>query len=314
MRAVAALIALCAATAAVAAGRTPWPEQAVVLIVPAPRGGGTDIFARHLAELVGDDLGQRVIVDNRPRDGGVAGVTRMTKAAPDGYTLGFAWNSPLTAAQLQPDTPYRPQDHRAVMSVGYSSYVLCVRPEFPARTGAEMLEVLRAAPGAYTYGNDGEGGLMRLAAERIFSEAGVQVRGLAFAGATETARNFLAGQVDIYGGSLAAILPHEASGRARCLLLTSADDNAAAPQASGLRALGLEGAETVLWWGLIAPARIPDAVVARLEAAFLKAAAAPAFRNGMAERGAVWRPRGAAETDAMIADEIAAFRRIAAED
>lgn len=290
-----------------AAARIPYPSQAIVVVVPAPRGGGTDVFARELARLVETDLGQRVIVDNRPRDGGLAGIGETVRARPDGYTVAFVWNSPLTVAPLFETAPFARDDYRAVMSIGFSSYVLCARPDFPADDAAGLLARLAERPGAYSYGNDGAGGMMRLAAERIFREVGAEVRGVAFAGATETARNFLAGTVDLYGGSLAAILPYVRSGEAKCLLLTSADDNPALPQASGLGALGLGAVETVLWWGLIAPASMPDAAAARLEDAFLAAARSAAFSEAMAARGATARPRGADATAAMIDAEIAGF-------
>ncbi|TVR10723.1 MAG: tripartite tricarboxylate transporter substrate binding protein, partial [Salinarimonadaceae bacterium] len=255
---------------------------------------------------------QRVIVNNRPREGGMSGIHEMTRAQPDGYTVGFVWNSPLTVTPLTVRAPYEKRDYRAVMSIGFSSYVLCARPDFPADDATALIEHLVANPGLYSYGNDGAGGTMRLAAERIFRSAGAELRGVPFSGATETARNFLAGQVDFYGGSLAAILPHVESGQAKCLILTSADDNPAMPAASGLRALGLEHAETVLWWGMIAPAGVPDDDVARLEAAFLAAAESEPFIADMIRRGAVPRARGAIETDAMIESEIAAFREIVA--
>lgn len=309
---VAILVALLGAGALSA--RIPYPAQALVVVVPAPRGGGTDIFARQLATLVEEDFGQRVIIDNRPREGGLVGVRHMTRAEPDGYTVAFVWNSPLTVAPLFSEAGFAARDYRAVMSVGYSSYVLCVRPEFPALDASGMFETLRAAPNAYSYGNDGAAGTMRLAADRIFNAAGVSVRGVAFAGATETARNFIAGTVDIYGGSLAAILPHVEAGHAKCLLLTSAEGNAAAPQASGLAALGMAEQETVLWWGLIAPGDAPDEVVARLERAFMAAANSQAFAVAMAQRGAVWRPRGATETAAMIEAEITAFETLTQRD
>jgi tripartite-type tricarboxylate transporter receptor subunit TctC len=294
--------------------RIPFPEQALVIVVPAPRGGGTDIFARKLAALVEEDFGQRIIIDNRPREGGIVGVRHMTRAAPDGYTVAFVWNSPLTVAPLFSEAGFEPGDYRAVMSIGYSSYVLCVRPDFPASNAREMIAVLSDAPNRYSYGNDGASGTMRLAAERIFDAVGVSVRGTAFSGATETARNFVAGTVDIYSGSLAAILPYMDAGQAKCLLLTSASDNTAVPQASGLAALGLADLETVLWWGLIAPARAPDDAITRLEEAFMTAAASEAFAAAMAESGAIWRPRGAAETAAMISSEIAAFGAVVQRD
>ncbi|WP_430463526.1 tripartite tricarboxylate transporter substrate binding protein [Tabrizicola sp.] len=297
-----------------ATARIPYPEQALVMVVPAPRGGGTDIFARKLAELAEEDFGQRIIIDNRPREGGLVGVRHMTVSSPDGYTVAFVWNSPLTVAPLFAQADFTPEDYRSVMSIGYSSYVMCVRPDFPASDAKGLLAALAAAPDKYSYGNDGETGTMRLAAERIFAAADISVRGVAFAGATETARNFIAGNVDIYSGSIAAILPHVKEGKAKCLLLTSAADNETLPEASGLEALGLAELETVLWWGMIAPAETPDEAITRLEQAFLDAAASPEFVATMAEKGAVWRPRGASETAEMITSEIAAFQGLVLSD
>ena len=139
------------------------------------------------------------------------------------------------------------------MSIGYSSYVLCAQPDFPAANAQEMIAHIKANPGKFTYGNDGVGGTMQLAAERIFRKLDVRVRPVPFGGAGETAKNFLGGHVTFYGGSLPPILPHAKAGKAKCLILTSADGNSALPEASGLSSLGIGSEETVLWWGLIAP-------------------------------------------------------------
>ncbi len=291
-----------AATAARAAGS--YPVKPIVIVVPAPRGGGTDVFARALATLAEDDLKQTLIVDNRPRNGGTDGIARTVAAPPDGYTVAFTWNSPLTAAPLASTVPYGPESYQPVMSVGYSSYVLCVRPDFPADSARGLLDALKARPGAYSLGNDGMGGILHLGTERIFRAVGAQVRPVPFVGAVDTARSFLAGQVDVYGGSLSAILPHLREKRARCLMLTSASDNAVMPEAQGLAHLGLGEAETVLWWSLIAPAGTPPEVIGRLEEAFLRAAATPRFKDLMTAQGAVHRLRGSRETSAAIRREI----------
>ncbi|WP_203152760.1 Bug family tripartite tricarboxylate transporter substrate binding protein [Methylobacterium aquaticum] len=297
------------ATAARAAGT--YPVKPIVIVVPAPRGGGTDVFARELAALAEEDLKQTLIVDNRPRNGGTDGIARTVASAPDGYTVAFTWNSPLTAAPLAGTLPYGPGSYRPVMSVGFSSYVLCVRPDFPAESARGLVDALKTRPGGYTLGNDGMGGILHLGTERIFRAVGAQVRSVPFVGAVDTARSFLAGQVDIYGGSLSAILPHLREKRARCLMLTSASDNPVMPEAQGLAHLGLGDAETVLWWSLIAPARTPPEVIGRLEEALLRAAATPRFKDLMKAQGAVHRLRGSAETASAIGREIDSLRGIA---
>lgn len=288
-----------------------YPVKPVIVVVPAPRGGGTDTFARELAKIVEDDLNQAVIIDNKPRGGGTDGIARMVAAEPDGYTLAFVWNSPLTAKPLSSRVSYTPESYRAVMSIGFSSYTLCVPASFPADNARQFLDTLKARPGGYTYGNDGTGGTMHLAAERIFQQVGAKVKAAPFVGSTDTVRNFLAGQIDIYGGSLSAILPHVRDKKAKCLLLTSASGNPALPEANGLESVGLAQSETVLWWGLIAPTQTPSPVVARLEEVFLKAASTERFKALMAKQGATPKARGSAETATLIRSEAEALQQVA---
>jgi tripartite-type tricarboxylate transporter receptor subunit TctC len=288
-----------------------YPTKPVTLIVPSPPGGGTDIFAREIAELVSPILGQKVIVDNRAGGGGSVGTTLITAAQPDGYTLGFVWNSPLTTTPHSLQVAYTPDSYAAVMSIGYSSYVLCAAPDFPANNAQELIEQLKANPGKYTYGNDGVGGTMQLAAERVFAKLGTKVRAVPFGGAGETARNFLGGHVTFYGGSLPPILPHVAAGKAKCLLLTSAAKNASLPQAAGLADIGLGKEETVLWWGLIAPAKTPPAVLLKLESAFSKAASSAKFKDVMAKQGATQRVIDSQAMATLIRAELAALGEVA---
>lgn len=310
-----ALFAFALAAAVFAAGpvlaQANYPARPVQMFVPAPPGGGTDIFARQLAEIVGETFGQRVVVENRAGGGGTVGVTQVVAAQADGYTLGFIWNSPLTTSPHSLTLAYTPDSYRAVMSIGFSSYVLCVRPDFPANNGAEFIEHIKANSGRLTYGNDGVGGTMQLAAERIFSKAGAKLRAVPFGGAGETARNFLGGHVDVYGGSLPPIIPHVKAGAAKCLLLTSAEGNSALPMAAGLASIGMASEETVLWWGLIAPLRTPAAILERLEKAFTEAARSERFAKVMESQGATLRVRGAAETSAMIRSELEALGSVA---
>jgi tripartite-type tricarboxylate transporter receptor subunit TctC len=310
-RRIALSLALACVLSAPAAAQSDYPSRTVTLVVPSPPGGGTDTFARQIADIVEPILGQKVIVENKAGGGGTLGTTQVASAKPDGYTLGFVWNSPLTTSPHSLPVAYTPESYAPVMSVGYSSYVLCVAPDFPAADAKSFIAALKDKPGKYTYGNDGVGGTMQLAAERIFAKLGAKVRPVPFGGAGETARNFLGGHVDIYGGSLPPILPHVKAGKAKCLLLTSAEDNPALPQASGLAKLDLAEEETVLWWGLIAPAKTPAPVIARLEAAFRKAADSEKFRTAMSNQGAVTKIRGAAETEALLRKELKALGSVA---
>ena len=284
-----AILALSGSLSIVSSGanaQSDYPNRPITLIIPTPPGGGTDTLGRRLAEAVEPILGQKLVVENRPGGGGSVGVTLISQARPDGYTLGMIWNGPLTALPHTLQVPYTPESYTPIIQIGSSSYVMCVAPDFPASNAEEFIAELRNNPGKYTYGNDGVGGTMQLGAERIFKHFGIKARAVPFGGAGETARNFLGGHVDIYGGSLPPILPHVKAGKAKCPLLTSADDNPALPDASGLHKLGVPELETVLWWGVIGPKDLPDSIVAKLEQAFRNAADTPLVKDGLAQIGA----------------------------
>lgn len=302
--------ALVAMIAAPVAAQEKYPSRPILMVMPTPPGGGTDVLGRKLAELVEPILGQKVVVENKPGAAGTIGINQVVEARPDGYVIGAMWNGAVTTTPHTLQLPYSLDSFVPFLQIGASSYVMCVQPDFPAKTGAEMVAHLKANPGKFTYGNDGVGNTMQLAAERIFGALGVKVRGVPFNGAGETARNFLGGHVDLYGGSLVAIQPHMAAGKAKCLMLTSADDNPAMPDASGLRKLGVPELETVLWWGLIAPKGIAADRLAALEAAFLKAAQSDAYRDTLTKVGAAPVFRGSVEFQSAIKTEYAALGEV----
>lgn len=296
---------------ALADAQNKFPSRPVTLIVPSPPGGGTDIFARLLAELVEPKLGQKMIVENRPGGGGTLGVTVLSNARPDGLTLGMIWNSPLTAAPASLEVAYTADSYTPILRVGAGPYTLCAAPDFPAADAKGLIEHLRANPGKYTYGNDGVGGTMQLGAERLFRKLDLKVRAVPFGGAGETARNFLGGHVTFYGGSLPPILPHVAAGKAKCLLLTSSADNAALPTAAGLQSLGLAAEETMLWWGVIGPKGLSAEHVAFYDALFREAAQSPRFTEALKAQGAEPALLGSAEMGKLIRDELAALGDVA---
>jgi tripartite-type tricarboxylate transporter receptor subunit TctC len=306
-----AIVAAFAVGGASTAYAQTYPARPITMIVPAPPGGGTDVFARALAEIVEGQLKQKVVIENRGGAGGTLGVTQVVAARPDGYTLGFIWNSPLTTSPHSLQVAYTPQNYRTVMSIGFSSYVLCVQPGFAAANAAEFIAKLKEPGARFTYGNDGVGGTMQLAAERIFQASGAKVRGIPFSGAGETAKNFLGGHVDFYGGSLPPILPQVQAGKAKCLLLTSADGNSALPGAQGLNAIGLGAQETVLWWGLIAPASTPEPILRQLEQTFIEAANSDRFKEVLDRQGATRRVLGSAATAEMVRTELEALGVVA---
>lgn len=241
-----------------------YPERALELTIPAGAGGGTDTSARKLAILLEEALGQSIAVLNVSGSGGAVGATQFMQAKPDGYSLFATWNSPLTTVPQVQNVAYSLDSFTPIASTSETAYTLCVMADFPATDGEGFLDELAANPGKYTYANDGIGGTMQLAAERIFQAKGIDAVAIPFGGAKESMQNFLGGHVDIYGGSISTILPHVEAGTAVCPIVTSAADVPARPDASGLASLGLADKETLLWRAILGPKGLDPAIVAQL--------------------------------------------------
>lgn len=272
---------------AAAPAQAGYPARTIELIVPAPAGGGTDTSARKLATLLETELGVSLAILNVAGGGGSVGVTQFMQSKPDGYRLLATWNSPITTVpQVQP-VAYGLGDFVPIASTSQTAYTLCVKAAFPADTGAAFLDELAANPDKYTYGNDGIGGTMQLAAERIFQNRNIKAVAVPFGGAGETLRNFLGDHIDIYGGSIAPILPYVQNGEAKCLLVTSAARVAALPGAAGLADLGLAGEETLLWRAILGRKGMDPARIDKLASAITKAVNDPAYVTFLRSKGEV---------------------------
>lgn len=283
LAAVGATVVLAGATAH---AQEKFPSRPIELIVPTPPGGGVDIVARMLAELVAPFLGTQVVVVNKPGGGGAIGVSQLAQAKPDGYTLAAVWNAPLTVIPHTLGVGYTPEDYTPVTQLtGGTPFVFCVRPDFPAANGKEFVDALRRGPNKYTYGNDGVAGAVQLAAERVFGRLSLKARPVPFAGAGETVKNFLGGHVDIYGGTIPTILEHVRNGQAKCLLVTAPERTRVLPDTTSLGELGLADSASELWRGIIAPRGLPPDRLAALEKAFHQATQQRKFLEFEATRG-----------------------------
>lgn len=299
--------AAAAATAALPALAQDYPARSMEWIVPAPAGGGTDTAGRMLATLVEDDLGQAIAVKNVAGGGGSAGMSQFIQSAQDSYTLAAVWNGPLTTVPNIQNVPYAPEDYRPIVSTSETAYTMCVKPDFPAETGQEMLDEIAANPEKYTYGNDGVGGTMQLAAERIFAKYEAVAIPIPFGGAGETLQNFLGGHVDIYGGSIAPVQPYVESGEAKCLIVTSADPVEALPQASSMGDLGFPELATYLWRALLGPKSMTDAEADVIVASVEKAMQDEEYIAFLAKRGEWPAVYSGAELQKRIDDEYQAL-------
>ena len=309
-RAIASMaLALCAALPAQAQDK--YPSRAITIIVPTAPGGSTDTVIRQLAEITGNMIKQHFVILNRPGAGGMIGTSAIVRADPDGYTLGGIWNAPLTMTPHTLKAQYSPSDYVAVSLSDSAPIVLCTKANFPASSGKEFVEYARKHPDKLTYGTDGVGATIQLASERIFSKLGIKLRSVPFAGAGQTLQSFLSNQIDVYGGSIAPIIPYVKDKSVKCLILSSVNRVPALPQAASLTDLGIPEEQTLLWHGIIAPKGVPADRLAFLENAFRKAAQTEEFKTFLASQSINVEGTSAQEMRKVMDDEYAAMAHVA---
>jgi tripartite-type tricarboxylate transporter receptor subunit TctC len=256
-------------------------------------------------------LGQPVLVENRPGASGTIGVQQVINASPDGYTLGFVWNSPLTAAPHSLNVRYTSDDYVAMFDVGYSAYTLCAQPNFPANNLKEMIEQIRARPDVYTWGNEGAGGTLHLGMERVIQTLGLKMTVVPFQGGHQSLNALLGGHIDFYGGSVVVGMGAIRAKTMKCFLLTTAEDNPDVPGASGLASIGLADHAVTIWWGMIAPKGIPAERMERLQTVFQEALRSERIRGILAAQGATPRLRTGNALRTAIHDEYTALSSVA---
>jgi len=285
--------------------------EALKVVVPTAPGGGTDGYFRVLTKEAEPFLKEPIVVVNVPGAGGTIGVAQVVRATPDGQTVAAVWLGPVTVSPHTMKVPYAPSDYIPIIQVSSAPYVLCVHPDFPASDGKGLIAELKKNPDKYTYGNDGAGGPGQLATARILRATGASARDIPFKGAGETLTSFLGRHVDIYVGSIPPILQHMQAGKARCLLITSADRVPALPGVQALRDLGIPNEETILWRAVIAPKGTPAGRVAELESAFEKAANSPTARKFLEDAGEQTEIRKGAALRTYIDNEYEAMAKVA---
>jgi tripartite-type tricarboxylate transporter receptor subunit TctC len=275
------LLAAALALPVLASAQAAYPAKPIRLVVPFAAGGTTDIVARLLADKMGPILGQTVVVENKAGAGGTIGIDAVAKAAPDGYTLGMATVSthganPAVYTRLPYDAVKDFQPITNVMSV---PSVFVVNPKVPAKTMKEFIALAKAEPGKYTFASPGNGSLGHVNIEQFMDLAGIQLMHVPYKGAGQAATDALAGVVDAMTDNLPSTLPNVKAGRLRALAVLSPQRSPALPDVPTYRELGFEAMSEGGWFGLVAPAGTPAAVVKRLNEAAHQAMQDPAFKQ-----------------------------------
>jgi tripartite-type tricarboxylate transporter receptor subunit TctC len=244
-----------------------YPVKPVRLVIPYPSGGGADILGRIVAQKLGDAWGQQVLADNRGGANGIIGTEIVAHAPPDGYTLLFP-SSPHTVnlsmvAKLPFDTV---KDFAPIALVGTTPYILVVHPSMPVRSVRELIAFAKARPGQIDYASGGAGGSPHLAMELFKSMTGIRLEHVPYKGVGPALVDVVGGQVQVFFSNSAPAMPHIKSGRLRALGTSGAKRAAVAPDIPTVAEAGVPGFEASAWFGLLAPARTPRAVVDRINA------------------------------------------------
>jgi tripartite-type tricarboxylate transporter receptor subunit TctC len=260
-------LALVSAWAGLAAAQD-WPARPVRLISPFPPGGGTDLVGRILQPKLIEMLGQQFILEHKTGAGGVTGIDYVAKAAPDGYTILVANNTVVTAPATG-KVPYDAiKDFAPVTGVGSTAVALAVHPSFPAKSVAELVAMARSQPGKLSYSSCGNGSAMHLAGELFKYVARVDILHVAYRGCAPAILDGVAGHVPVLFNTITNTSPHARAGRLRVLALASptrSPVDKTIPVIS--ESAGFEGYDADIWFGVLAPAGTPPAIVTKLHAA-----------------------------------------------
>jgi len=243
-----------------------YPNKVVRFICPFPPGGANDLLARLFAQKMTDAYGQQVIVDNRGGAGGIIGAEAGAKAPADGYTITMANLSMLAINPfLYSKLPYDVvRDFAPVIELAQSVNLLLVHPSVPATTLKELIDLARAKPGGYNYATPGIGTPAHLATELMASMAGIKLVHVPYKGSGAAIPAVIAGESQIFIEPVATSIAHARAGRMRALAVTSAQRAAVTPELPTMVEAGLTGYEFTSWYGVIAPAATPRAVMMRL--------------------------------------------------
>ena len=263
-----------------------WPSRPIKLVVPFPPGGLIDNMARLVAPRLSQELGQPIVIDNKPGAGGNLGAAEAARAAPDGYTLLMA-SPPLTInPALYAKLPYKPEQISPIGLLGRVPNVLMVAPGAGINSVAELTAQAKAKPGQLNYASNGQGTSLHLSAELYKSQADVSVAHIPYKGAAAGLSALMAGEVQMMFDNLPSALGLIQGGKLKALAVTTPQRSSALPNVPTMEEAGMKGYQVFAWFGMAAPSGLPAAVQQKLEQALERVAAQPEVKAAMLKAGA----------------------------
>lgn len=294
-------------------GMAGWPSRPIRLVIPFPAGGATDMLGRTIAQALGGELGQPVIVENRPGAGGTIGAQTVATAAPDGYTLLMATSSTHSIGPvLNPKMPYDAfGDFTPLGVVAEAPSLLVVGRDSPARTATELVDQLKRQPGKLNFGSSGIGTYPHLAGEMFKWRAGnLFVVHIPYRGTGLVMTDLVSGQIAYLMDSIVSAQSHIKDGKIRPLAVTGKRRSTSLPDVPTFDEVGIPGMNFSNWFGLFAPAGLPEAWVTRLNAALNTVVAQPATIERFRGLGAEPRSGTPAQFARLYRDESETWKAV----
>ena len=305
------LAAVSASFIACAALAQPYPSRPVRVVVPFAPGGPNDIIVRLLTPKLGETLGQAFVVENRAGAGGNIGTDYVAKSVADGYTLLSVGPGSLIINPLIGKVGYDTErDFAPITLMARAPNALVAHPSLPARSVAELIALARSKPGAINYASGGNGSTPHLAAALFASMAGVELTHVPYKGTAPATADLVGGQVQIAFLGIPAVLPYAKSGRLRVLAVTGLRRSPELPDVPTVDESGVPGYEVSPWYGLLAPAATPGAIVERVALEATRIVRAPETREKLALAGAEAAGSTPEEFAAVIRADTATWSRI----
>ena len=287
-----------------------FPSKPIRLLVPFAPGGGADIIARMLGPRLTERLGQPVIVDNRPAAGGIVAAEMAARATPDGHTLFVATSNHVANPAFMDKLPYDTlNDFAPVTQAVISPLVVTIHPSLPANNLQEFINYAKANPGKLNYGSTGAGGPPHLAVELLNYMAKIKITHIVYKGISLVVTANLSNEIQVATPNLFTGLPHVRGGKLRALGITSLKRSAVEPDWPTISEAGLPGYEASIWYGFLAPAKTPQAVVTRLNREITAILQSPEVKQTIVSQGGEAVGNTPAEFGTLLRDDVA---RIAA--
>jgi tripartite-type tricarboxylate transporter receptor subunit TctC len=310
-------IAACAAAvlslwaAAPAALAQSWPAKTVKIIAVFPPGGSVDQVSRIFAAQLTTQLGQQFIVENKGGASGSIGAAAVAQAAPDGYTFGVVFDTHGVNPSLIPNMPFNTtKDLASVMFVGTSPMAIVAHVDQPYKSFRDVLAASKAKPGSVSFGSIGTGSLGHLAMTQIGNQLGLEFNHIPYRGGGPLMTDAVGGQVPVAIGTVFLVNPHVKGGKLRALAVTSAKASPQMPGVAPVADQGAPGFSALAWWGVIAPAGTPPAIVKRMHDELAKALKVPAVAEKLSAQGMDLIGGGPEELDRFLRNEIERWAKV----